>query len=422
MLNWADQFNICSFLDSHHYPFPFRVYDFLLAAGEKNSLRLSSEPAFAQLKLFHDKHQDWIFGHFGYELNHGNSFCSTQHFDGIGFEDIFFFQPEILLLGGGNDLKIGIFGDRQEAAKILDQINHTPAANSDVPQNGPVHLRQRMSQSEYLQAVEGLKGQMRSGNCYEVNFCQEFFLENIRITPTLLYRSLSQISPVPFAGYYKVGNHYLISSSPERFLQKVGERIISQPIKGTAPRGFDFLSDAKIKEELGQSSKERAENVMVVDLVRNDLARTAREGTVSVSELFGIYTFPQVHQMISTICSEQDPQYHWTEVIQAAFPMGSMTGAPKIKVMELIQEYERTRRGLYSGSLGYVTAEGDFDFNVVIRSFLYNSSRQFLSFQTGSAITVTSDPLQEWAECCLKASALIQALEQSHGLSLLGLV
>jgi para-aminobenzoate synthetase component 1 len=203
----------------------------------------------------------------------------------------------------------------------------------------------------------------------------------------------------------------LLSASPERYLKKVGETIISQPIKGTSKRSVDPIEDEKSKEFLESDSKERAENIMITDLVRNDLSHTAQKGSVEVMELCKIYSFLQVHQMISTITSKLDPQYVPIDVLKTTFPMGSMTGAPKISVMKIIENLEETKRGLYSGAVGYFTPEGDFDFNVVIRSILYNQENQYVSFSVGSAITSQSDPEKEYEECLLKAKAMHEVLQ-----------
>jgi para-aminobenzoate synthetase component 1 len=159
-----------------------------------------------------------------------------------------------------------------------------------------------------------------------------------------------------------------------------------------------------------QSEKEKAENLMIVDLVRNDLARSSKTGSVKVEELFGIYSFSQVHQMISTVSSQIKETTSAVEAIKNAFPMGSMTGAPKVMAMELIEKYENTKRGLYSGAIGYFAPNSDFDFNVVIRSIQYNESKQYLNFEVGSAITYDSDANLEYEECLLKAQAMMKAL------------
>ena len=201
-----------------------------------------------------------------------------------------------------------------------------------------------------------------------------------------------------------------MSASPERYLKKVGNQLISQPIKGTARRFADAVLDAQAKEQLSTDPKERSENIMIVDLVRNDLSRTAAKGSVQVEELCAIYSFEQVHQMISTITSEMLPEYKAVDALQTTFPMGSMTGAPKISAMQIIEQLEETKRGLYSGAVGYFTPEGDFDFNVVIRSILYNEQNQYVSFSVGSAITALSVPENEYEECLVKAKAMREVL------------
>jgi para-aminobenzoate synthetase component 1 len=262
--------------------------------------------------------------------------------------------------------------------------------------------------------IQQLKQHILRGDCYEINFCQEFFAEGVVIDPVRLYLQLSRISPNPFSAFYRLGEKWLICASPERYLQKQGNRILSQPIKGTSKRiPGNSLLDRQTKEELFLSGKDRAENVMVVDMVRNDLAKVCKEGTVKVDELYGVYSFPQVHQMISTISGELKDAVSFTEIIRATFPMGSMTGAPKKRVMELIEKYEQTRRGIFSGAIGYISPEGDFDFNVVIRSIMYNAERGYLSYLAGSGITYYSDPEKEWEECLLKAAAIKEALSFS---------
>ncbi|RYG18379.1 MAG: anthranilate synthase component I family protein, partial [Chitinophagaceae bacterium] len=215
----------------------------------------------------------------------------------------------------------------------------------------------------------------------------------------------------PFSGFLKIKDKYILSATPERFLSKGGNVLTSQPIKGTAKRSANNIEDSNIKENLKNSKKDQAENVMIVDLVRNDLTKSAVKGTVKVDELFGIYTFPQVHQMISSISCELAPDVHLIDAIKNTFPMGSMTGAPKLKAMQLIDKFERSKRGAYSGSFGYITPNGDFDFNVVIRSILYNQATKYLSFQVGGAITYQSDAEQEYEECLLKASAIMSVLK-----------
>ncbi|MCH7535945.1 MAG: anthranilate synthase component I family protein [Bacteroidetes bacterium] len=265
-----------------------------------------------------------------------------------------------------------------------------------------------------IQKVGQIKEHIQQGDIYEMNFCQEFYADNAVIDPVEVYMGLNEKSPAPFSCFYKFKEKFLISSSPERFLKKTGNKIISQPIKGTVKRGKSDVEDVVLKEILAGNAKEQSENVMIVDLVRNDLSRSARLGTVEVEELFGIYSFEQVHHMISTVSAELKDDIHLVDVIKNAFPMGSMTGAPKVSSMKLIEKYEESKRGLFSGSIGYITPSGDFDFNVVIRSILYNEANQYVSFTTGSAITINSNAEKEYEECHLKGKALRQVLNSTY--------
>lgn len=282
-----------------------------------------------------------------------------------------------------------------------------------VSRNNKIEFRPVISKKEYLQKVELLKQHIIEGDVYELNFCMEFQAENIHIDPIRVYERLNSISPTPFSVLQKNGAEWLICASPERYMKKKGSLLVSQPIKGTVRRSMDASEDEQLKEALFHSEKERAENMMIVDLVRNDLNKVASRGSVQVSEMFGIYTFPQVHQMISTVEAQLSDEFSPLDALSEAFPMGSMTGAPKIRAMELIDQYEESKRGLFSGSVGFFSPEGDFDFNVVIRSIFYDSLHQTLSFQVGSAITFDSDPEKEYQECLLKAKAIIQCLDAS---------
>ena len=270
-------------------------------------------------------------------------------------------------------------------------------------------LKSKFSREEYLETVKKLQAHIAKGDCYEICFCQEFFAQNSIINPVNVFRKLSDISPNPFSAFYKYHDKFLICASPERFLKKTGKVIISQPVKGTSKRNSE--KDEVDKIALQSNEKERAENIMIVDLVRNDLSKICVEGSVAVKEFLNIFSFPQVHQMISTITGVLRKNISFAEILSATFPMGSMTGAPKKRVMELIEQYEKTKRGLFSGTVGYISPQGNFDFNVVIRSILYNRENKFLSMQAGSAITFKSIPEKEFEECNLKILAMKKALE-----------
>ncbi len=409
ILHWSDQFNVCCFLDNNRYDSPQHTSECLLGAGIHASAKIGSGKALAGLGAFMETHHDWIFGHLSYDLKNEIEGLRSSLPDHIGFPDLDFFVPEIVVILDEHQLRIGTVGNNHE--DIFESILHQPVFQKDSLMQD-VKIQQRIEKPIYLQTVQMLKEHIRRGDCYEINFCQEFYLPDITIDPVEVFSKLTSLSPNPFSAYYKTGNRYLLCASPERYLRKTGRHIISQPIKGTLHRVLTNIEQDRVqKEKLLSSQKDRSENVMVVDLVRNDLSRICIEGSVNVDELFGIYSFPQVHQMISTVSGELKPGVAFEDIIRATFPMGSMTGAPKRKVMQLIEQYEKSRRGLFSGAVGYIAPDGDFDFNVVIRSILYDADSRYLSFPTGSAITHYSDPEAEYAECMLKGEAMRKVLE-----------
>ena len=327
--------------------------------------------------------------------------------DPIGFPALYFFLPEIVITLQQDSIRIGSLGPAPES---IWQAIMAAQPNQSAPQP-PIVFEPRFTREEYLGTIRALRGHILRGDCYEINFCQEFYARQATLDPWAAWQSLSQASPNPFSAFYRLDDRYLLCASPERFLKRTGPTLLSQPIKGTAPRvRDDAAADLQAGLALANSTKDQAENVMVVDLVRNDLSRICRPGSVRVAELFGIYAFPQVYQMISAITGELLPGLHWSEAIRETFPMGSMTGAPKNNVVRLIAQYERSKRGIFSGALGYVTPEGDFDFNVVIRSLLYRQDTGYLSYQVGSGITYNSDPAAEYEECLLKAQGIKKAL------------
>ncbi|HEX7845338.1 MAG TPA: anthranilate synthase component I family protein [Chitinophagaceae bacterium] len=405
VLNWTQQFSTFCFLDNHQYQIEPHSMECLLAAGVKRSVKTNAGTALQQLQQFRDQSKGWLFGHLGYDLKNEMEELSSTHADQIQFPDLFFFEPEIVIRLSENEMTI----EANDPEAVFAAINSTGIQNPGSPTQ--VKIQQRIAREEYIAIIQRLQQHILRGDCYEINFCQEFFAGDAMIDPVEVYKKLSEISPNPFSALYRMDDKWLICASPERFLKKQGNKILSQPIKGTSKRIIaDANLDAKNKSELFNSSKDRSENVMVVDLVRNDLAKLCKEGTVVVDELYGVYSFPQVHQMISTISGELKENISFSGIIGATFPMGSMTGAPKKRVMELIEEYEQAKRGIFSGAVGYISPNDDFDFNVVIRSIMYNATNKYVSFQAGSGITFYSDADKEWEECLLKAEAMKKAL------------
>jgi para-aminobenzoate synthetase component 1 len=397
-------------LDNHQYQFSPHTVECLLAVGAAHNLECNAGSAFQALQEFSRKHDDWMFGHFSYDLKNELEDLSSHNFDGVVFPDLHFYVPEIMIRIELDRVFIGSL--TINAASVFNEIqNYSSLTEECSPEN--IHVEQRISKSNYLDIVHTLKNHIQRGDCYEINFCQEFFAEGINLNPLVVYNNLVQISPNPFSGYYRLGKRHLMCASPERYLKKNGNQILSQPMKGTVERKKDAWADEVGKNDLLNSLKERTENVMIVDLVRNDLSRVCNEGSVNVQELFGVYAFPQVYQMISTIIGELRSDCDWLDAIRSTFPMGSMTGAPKKRVMQLIEHYEQSRRGIFSGAIGYVTPEKDFDFNVVIRSIMFNQDTNYLSYQAGSAITIQSNAEKEYEECLLKVEAIKKVLTRS---------
>ena len=397
--------NFC-LLENNGYQFD-RSIDCIAAIGSINTVSDTEKNSTREISAFQRANKDWIFGHVAYDLKNKIETLSSVHFDGICFPDFMFYVPEIIILISENNISIGVLNKR-DAKIIFEEINSIDPKPGSYKK--PV-LTPRFKREEYLNTVGKLKNHIAKGDCYEVCFCLEYYSENTPINPVETFVQLNKLSPNPFAAFYKSDDQYLLCASPERFLKKQGTDIISQPIKGTSKRfGKTPLSDKQETELLFRNEKERAENIMIVDLVRNDLAKISRRGSVHVRNYLEIHTFPQVHQMISTISGKVEPETTFGDALEATFPMGSMTGAPKIKAMELIEKYERTKRGLFSGTVGYIRPNGDFDFNVVIRSLLYNEESNYLSVQAGSAITAKSDAQREFDECSVKIEAMIQSL------------
>lgn len=401
ILLWCDQQSYCCFLDSHHYSSPGEEPRCLAAAGVSQIFMADGYPS--TLLQEAEKCNDWLFGHFSYHSFH-TYHGLHQPILSNGFAGTLLFCPETVIEIKGNQVTIST--RESSAATIWNsicQIDVTPLYQP-LP---PVQFNAELEQHMYKKKVEALLDHIHRGDCYEINFCQEFYAMDVTIPALSTYIQLMEVSPNPFSCLYKNNGNYVLCASPERFLQKKGNQIRSQPIKGTIRRDTSNSElDEQLKQTLLNSSKNQSENIMVVDLVRNDLSRICREGTVRVTELLGLHSFPQVHQLISTVEGELLPGTQLLDVLKATFPMGSMTGAPKKKVMELIEEYETEPRGIYSGSIGYITPQKDYDWNVVIRSLVYLPSQEYLSYHVGGGITANSDPQQEWEECQVKARAI----------------
>ena len=405
MLNWANQFSIFCFLDNHHYQSSYNSFECLFAVDVENSFELSSHN-FLKANTFFKNSNDWLFGHVSFGIKNYFEKLESNHPDNIQFPELFFFQPKIVFIL--KDDIVTIQSVDNNCDEIFKSISQFQQAKS-LLQN-KVKIKSTFTKNEYISIVEKLKKHIQQGDCYEINFCQHFFDDEAIINPLEVYNSLSSISPNPFNCFYKLTDKYLLCASPERFIKKQNNKIISQPIKGTIKRSVNKIKDEELKLALSISKKNIAENVMVVDLVRNDFSKICNSNSVVVDELCKVYSFPKVHQLVSTISGELKKEIQFMDILKATFPMGSMTGAPKKRVMELIEQYEKIERGIFSGTIGYIGPNGNFDFNVVIRSIMYNSSKKYLQYLVGGGITFNSNSLDEYDESLLKASAINEVI------------
>jgi len=398
MLNWLRPFSIFSYMDNNGYRHEPCRYEMLAGC---NAIQVSHSLDLPK--------EDWWLGHISYDLKNAiEPVLQSHHPDRIGFENVLFFQPETVVYIKAGSFELHIETLRQDAATVLAEILAMSGDIVHEEEQSKPHWSYRFQKEPYIETVERIRKHIEIGDCYEMNFCTEAFAEQTEIDPIGQFYKLNTLNPSPFAALYRNEDKWLLCASPERFIYKENHTIISQPIKGTARRSKDAIADEALKQELVNNRKERAENVMIVDLVRNDLAKSCETGSIHVPELFGVYSFPQVHQLISTVSGTVREGIANETIIKNAFPMGSMTGAPKVMVMQLIEQYELSARGLYSGSIGYMDPAGNFDFNVVIRSLLYNETSKYLCYQTGGAITYESIPEAEWEEVRLKAKAMEQ--------------
>jgi para-aminobenzoate synthetase component 1 len=414
LLSWSQQFETALWLDSNNYQQQYTSFDSALAVEEFTSIKTDYTNAFDKLKEYQTITKDYIFGYISYDVKNDVERLSSENFDGLDFPDLYFFQPQKLIFIKGKNIEFHYL--RMVDAEIETDFNTISAlqtTRNKASCTSEIKIKLRIHKDEYYSKIHKVLAHIKRGDIYEANFCQEFYAENSTINPLEVYKHLIEISEPPFASFLKMEHQYALCASPERYLKKQGSKIISQPIKGTAKRLISKIDDAKIAADLMRDEKERAENVMIVDLVRNDLSKTAKIGAVKVEELCKVYSFKQVHQMISTVVSEIDADTHPIETLRSTFPMGSMTGAPKFSAMKIIENLEETKRGLYSGTIGYFTPENDFDFNVVIRSILYNEEKKYISYSVGGAITVKSIAEKEYEECLLKAKAMKYVLQNS---------
>ena len=395
------------FLTSNGHHQKFGKYDYLAAGG---AVALEVDGDFKSLRALVQENGGFVIAALGYDLKNSLEKLHSENPDFQCAPQSVFFEPAWVVYSCDGQQKIW------QHPTALDRplpIQSQQKKTEPIEEQKAITLKPQISKEAYLEAVEQLKKHIQLGDIYEVTFCQQFFAENATIAPIPTFERLNQLACAPFAALFKFKEHWVLSASPERYLAKRGDLLVSQPIKGTAPRSPNEAEDLRLKTHLAADKKERAENVMIVDLVRNDLSRVAAKGSVVIPGLFEVHTFNTVHQMIGEVQARLHPDFDAVAALEASFPMGSMTGAPKVRAMELIEKTEAFKRGMFSGGLGYFDAEGDFDFNVVIRSIIYNADKKCLSVPVGSAITILSDPEQEYQECLVKLDAMRKILSSN---------
>jgi len=408
-LHWANQYQVVAFYENNQIPYNYNGFENILAVSSSNAQLAETPNAFASLKeAVQNQGDNLVCALLSYDLKNQIENLASNHPDYIQFPLIYFFYPNLYFQFQADYFEI--FSLQDDVVDIFAQV--LASSFPEKPFTERILMQPRISKPAYLETIAAIKNDILNGEMYEMNYCFEFYAEDVQLDPLPLFTSLNLLSPMPFAGFIKLDDKYLLCASPERFLKKVSSKLISQPIKGTIARGNTPEQDQQLRERLRTDEKEIAENMMIMDLVRNDLSKSSEVGSVQVEEMFGIYGFKKVFQMITTVTGNLRPDCHAVEAIKNAFPMGSMTGAPKIRAMQLIEHYEKTKRGFYAGSMGYFLPNGDFDFNVVIRSLQYNATSGYLSLMVGGAITYDSDPEQEYRECLLKASAILDILQK----------
>jgi para-aminobenzoate synthetase component 1 len=411
LLNMSNNIEYISILVSNleqkesNLPKDYINYDVLSGVG-LNDIIISNDNSFEKLNDFHSQKEDWLFGYLSYDLKNEIEEFSSNNTDNFNADNLSFFVPEYVVLLNNYKLEIQTYHSKDDCDEFVKKFNFSDLLICKTE----VNFSRRDDKKSYLQKIREIKYHIQKGDIYEMNYCQEFYANDVKVLPESIFLELNEKMRTPFSSFVKLKDKYILSASPERFLRKKSNHILSQPIKGTRKRGETKSEDNRLIHELQISQKDISENVMITDLVRNDLSITAKKESVKVEELCKVYTFKKVHQMITSVSSEIDADINFTDVLKAAFPMGSMTGAPKFRAMELIEYFEDFKRGFFSGAVGYITPQADFDFNVLIRTILYNLPNNYLSIGVGGAITIKSDPTQEYEECLIKAQPLFDVL------------
>lgn len=380
------------------------TYDWIIGAGNNSTETTNAIPTLNAI----ENNRNWKFLGLSYDIKNEIEELQSQNTDTTPFPQLFVLQPDVVITYQQEEKKLALY--RYHFDQDIFEIKQEKTAQHSY---ASIQFQPTLTKEEYLEKIAAIKQHLQRGDIYEINFCQNFKAENIAMNPWEKFQQLNAYSPMPFSAFCKLGNRYVLSASPERFIKKEGQYLLSQPMKGTMKRSFNKEDDAHLADQLKNSTKDRTENVMIVDLVRNDLSKIAVRNSVEVEELFEVYEFPNIYQMISTISCTLKENTSLVDILKATFPMGSMTGAPKIRAMELSEKFEDFKRNWYAGALGYINPENDFDFSVLIRSIFYNETLKTLNFAVGGAITNASDAEAEYEECLLKALPIFKLFEKN---------
>lgn len=390
------------FHSNHYSQDKYSSFDELLAVGVVDEYKVDDPSEYDKnaLDLFLEKYAGhWIIVQVSYEANQLFEQVKPQEGKLFEFPLIYLFVPKQVYIKSNRRWNTSL------PSKVFDIFDSQSIGVADE------WMKDEEKIEPYVDKIHKLLHEIKIGNIYEINYCRHTSISSIQVNPLELFQRLNRLNAAPFSALYKYRDEFVISASPERFLAKRGSHIIAQPMKGTNRKMMNPEENFLQKRLLTENEKERAENIMIVDLMRNDLAKVCEIGTVKVEELCEVYEFNTVNQMISTISGQCGADKSFADILEALFPMGSMTGAPKVSAMQLIRQFENRPREMFSGSLGYITPDGDFDLNVVIRSILYSDKMKLASISAGGAITFLSDAEEEFQETLLKMETMEKALK-----------
>lgn len=354
-----------------------------------------------------DRH-DWCMGHMAYGYKDRLEPLESRLADGFGWPETNWFIPRWVLEWKGGEAWLHAHdADVESGLAFAKQMRSLAQVVSPMD---ALEWRPTVDCKTYLEHARTLMSHIRRGDIYEVNYCIAHEAEGLGFDPFQAFARLLEATDAPFTGFLRMQHRFALCASPERFLAIDGNRMVGEPMKGTRPRGATPAEDARLRMELAADAKERSENIMAVDVMRNDLSRVAVPGSVRTTGLCEVRSYPRVHQMVSVIEGELAPALTVHDAVRAAFPMASMTGAPKYRAMQLIDAHEEQARGLFSGTMGFLAPDGTADLNVVIRTAFFDALTGRLSVPTGSALTAACDPEAEWEECLVKFRSVANAL------------